>query len=116
VDALKAIDEDVRATDLPYEEWEVLNRGIAQTDRAILAMATGVMKSPAELIEGDERVAAARILPKAISPSPRERTLLRASKVAAVLLAAWLGRRMPEGREVLSAGTVASMASAAARS
>src|SRR5688572_22721715 len=40
---LKALREELHQTPLPFEEWEVLARGIARIDEAILGLAAGVI-------------------------------------------------------------------------
>ena len=113
VQELKAVDQDVRAAKLPYEEWEVLNRAVAQADRTLLAMATGKLDRPTDLIESSDRIAAARVVPA--PPSPAERVRARTAKLAGLLFLVWLGRKRPEGRQILSVGNVVNMARAAVR-
>jgi hypothetical protein len=105
---LVAIQERVHETALPYEEWEVIARSIARVDEAILAVAAGVVRKPAEVEEMNGEVAAARVGPENVSAGER--------RVAAVVGAvgygvlALLGRRMPEARGALGPGNLVAIA------
>jgi hypothetical protein len=105
---LAAIQEQVHQTVLPYEEWEVIARSIARVDEAILAVAAGVVRQPAEVEEMNGEIAAARMRPE--NAAARER------KVAAIVGAVGfgvltlLGRKMPEARGALRPGNLLAIA------
>jgi hypothetical protein len=105
---LKGIREQLHDTPLPFEEWEVLTRGIARIDEAILALAAGVIRVPEEVEAMNGEPAAARL--RAPERLRRERGMVGIAAALGVLLIALLTRKVPEAREVLTPGNLLAIA------
>jgi hypothetical protein len=70
VQQFEAVERDLRALNLEYEEWEVLTREKLTVERSLLHAATGLANEPTELTEAAPEEIGARRLRAAVEAAP----------------------------------------------
>jgi hypothetical protein len=73
VQQFEVVERDLRAMDLPYEEWEVLTREKLTVERSLLHAATGLGGEPTDLTEAAPEEIGARRLRAAVEAAPAAR-------------------------------------------
>ncbi len=87
---LQAVEKSLREADLPYEEWQVLNRGKLLVERGMLQMTAGIAANPPEPTDTPpEEIGATQIAEAKTAESGN--WLVNAGTAAAVGILAWFG-------------------------
>jgi len=87
---LQAIEKELREADLPYEEWQVLNRGKLLVERGMLQIVAGITATPSEPTDTPpEKIGAAQIAEAKTVESGG--FLVNAGTAAALAVLAWFG-------------------------